>query len=115
MTSTRRPGSPISWRDCRIIRPSGSTSSYLGFGNATTPKRPPRSRANHAGWCAVNTHLRVPRRVDTVILQSCEDVGEPGLRVDVVELGGFDQRIDGGGAPAAFVGSRERPVVTAER
>ena len=40
-----------------------------------------------------------------VIGQAGEQVGEPSLRIDVVELGGGDQRIDGGGAPAAFIGS----------
>jgi hypothetical protein len=33
-----------------------------------------------------------------MILQTGEDVGEPSLRVDVVELGGLDQRVDGGGS-----------------
>jgi len=35
--------------------------------------------------------------------------------VDIVELGGVDQRVDRGGATAAFVGAREGPVVTADR
>jgi hypothetical protein len=38
-----------------------------------------------------------------------EYVGEPGLRVDVVELGGGDQRVDRRGALAAAVGTREQP------
>jgi hypothetical protein len=46
-----------------------------------------------------------------MIGQAGEHIGEPGLRVDVIELGGLDQRIDGGGAPAAFVGSGEGPVL----
>src|SRR5436190_23461452 len=50
-----------------------------------------------------------------MILQSCEDVGEPGPWIDVVELCGLDQRVDGRGAPAAFVGACEGPVVTADR
>jgi hypothetical protein len=50
-----------------------------------------------------------------MILQSCEDIGEPGLRVDVVELCGLDQRVDSSGAAAAFVGAGERPVVSADR
>ena len=33
-----------------------------------------------------------------------ENVGEPGLRIDVVELGGGDQGVDGRGAPAALIG-----------
>jgi hypothetical protein len=31
-------------------------------------------------------------------MQAREDVGEPSLRIDVVELGGLDQRVDCGGA-----------------
>jgi hypothetical protein len=38
-----------------------------------------------------------------MILQSRQDIGEPSLRVDVVELGGFDKRVDGGGATAAVI------------
>src|SRR5580704_8992780 len=40
-----------------------------------------------------------------VIGDAAQHVGEPGLRVDVIELGGADQRIDGGGALAAAVGA----------
>ena len=47
-----------------------------------------------------------------VIRQAGEHVGEPGLRVDIVELGGRDQRVDGSGAPAAFVGAGEGPVLS---
>ena len=50
-----------------------------------------------------------------VILRSGQDVGEPGLRVDIVEFGGLDQRIGGGGAAAAFVGAGEGPVVAPDR
>lgn len=49
-----------------------------------------------------------------VILQARQHVCEPGLRVDVVELRGLDQRVDGGGAPAAGVGAGEGPVVAAD-
>ena len=41
-----------------------------------------------------------------MIGQSRQDIDEPGLRVDVIELGGLDEGVDGGGAPAAFVRSR---------
>ena len=50
-----------------------------------------------------------------MILQSRQDIGEPSLRVDVVELGGFDERVDGGGATAAVIRSCEYPVVAADR
>ena len=38
-----------------------------------------------------------------MILKASEDVGKPCERINVVELGGLDQRIDGGGAMAALV------------
>ena len=50
-----------------------------------------------------------------MILQAREDIGEPSLRIDIVELGGLDQRVDRGGAAPAFVGAREGPVVAADR
>jgi hypothetical protein len=37
-----------------------------------------------------------------MICDAAEHVGEPRLRIDVVELGGVDQRIDRSGAPAAL-------------
>jgi hypothetical protein len=43
-----------------------------------------------------------------------EDIGEPSLRVDAVELGGLDQRVDGGGAPGAFVEAGKGPVVSSD-
>lgn len=49
-----------------------------------------------------------------VILQTCGQVGELGLRIDVVELCRLDQGIDGGGAPAAGVGTGEGPVVVTD-
>jgi hypothetical protein len=50
-----------------------------------------------------------------VIGKPGEHVGEPGARIDIVELGGLDQRVDGGGAPSAVIRSRERPVAAADR
>jgi hypothetical protein len=38
-----------------------------------------------------------------VIVDPAQDIGEPGLRVDVVELGRFDEREHGGGALATPV------------
>jgi len=35
--------------------------------------------------------------------QPCEHLGEPGARVDVIELAGGNQRIDRGGATPAFI------------
>jgi antitoxin component of MazEF toxin-antitoxin module len=38
--------------------------------------------------------------------QPRQHIGEPGLRIDAVELGGLDQGVDGGGAAGALVGAR---------
>jgi hypothetical protein len=50
-----------------------------------------------------------------MIRQAREYVSEPGLWIDVVELGGLDERVDGGRAMPAFVGAREGPVLAADR
>lgn len=43
-----------------------------------------------------------------------EDVGEPGLRVDVVEFSGADEAVDDGGPLGAAVRSGEEPGFAAE-
>ena len=43
-----------------------------------------------------------------------DDVGEPGLGVDIVHLRGFDERIQNCGAAAAGVGTGEEVVLAAE-
>src|SRR3954453_17477625 len=43
-----------------------------------------------------------------------EDVGEPGGRVEGVELGSLVQRVDRGGALTAIIGTVEQPVLAAE-
>ena len=49
-----------------------------------------------------------------MISDPAEDVGEPGLRIDAVELGGFDQGEYGGGTLTAAVGAGEEPRLAAE-
>jgi hypothetical protein len=44
-----------------------------------------------------------------------QDIGEPSLRIDVVELGGLDQREHDRGTLAAAVGAGEQPCLTAQR
>src|SRR5689334_1844083 len=46
-----------------------------------------------------------------MIRQSREDVSEPSLWVDVVELSGVDERVDGSGAMSALVRTCEGPVL----
>ena len=50
-----------------------------------------------------------------MIRNSGEHVGEPCLRIDVVELAGDDQRIHGRRTRAAAVGAGEQPVLASER
>jgi hypothetical protein len=45
-----------------------------------------------------------------MIRQAGEQVGEPGLRVDVIELASGDQGVNGSAATAALVGAAECPV-----
>jgi len=44
-----------------------------------------------------------------------QKITEPGFRIDAVELGGLDQRIDGGGALTALVRACKGPVAAAQR
>ncbi len=44
-----------------------------------------------------------------------KNIGEPCLRIDIVELCGLDERVDDGGAPAATIGAAEQPRLAAER
>ena len=46
--------------------------------------------------------------------QAGQHVGEPCLRIDVVELRGLDQRRHGGRSLGSAVGSREQPSFSAE-
>lgn len=47
--------------------------------------------------------------------QAVEDVGEPDLRIDAVELGGLNQRVEGRGAMAARIRAGEGLVAAAYR
>jgi hypothetical protein len=53
--------------------------------------------------------------LNAAIVDAGEYVGEPSLRIDVVELGGLDQRVHHGGALAAAVGAGEQPRLAAKR
>ena len=45
-----------------------------------------------------------------MIRQAAEYIGEPSLRIDVVELGAGDEGVDGRGASAALIGACEGPI-----
>ena len=44
-----------------------------------------------------------------------EDIGKPCLRIDIVELGGLDERVDDSSTLPAAVGAAEQPCLAAER
>lgn len=46
-----------------------------------------------------------------MIMDAVEDVGEPGLRIEPVHLGGFDERHGPGQRFATAIGAREEPVL----
>jgi len=45
--------------------------------------------------------------VDRVRSDTGQDVGQPGLRIDVVHFGRDDDAVHGGGALSAAIGARE--------
>jgi len=45
---------------------------------------------------------------------AAEHIGEPGLRIDIVELGGADERVHRRGAGAAAVRAGEQPTASSE-
>ena len=49
-----------------------------------------------------------------MIGQFRKHMGEPCLRIDVVELASFNQRIDASGSLRAFVRARESPIATSD-
>src|SRR3546814_8615760 len=44
-----------------------------------------------------------------------EDIGQPRLRIDIVEPGRLDQRVEHGRALSAAVGTAEQPCLAAKR
>jgi hypothetical protein len=49
-----------------------------------------------------------------VIRQACQHVGEPSLRINVIELACLDKGIDRGGSVAPGIGTREGPVFSSD-
>src|SRR5215472_17970355 len=49
-----------------------------------------------------------------VIADASKEIGEVSLRVEAVELGGFDERVHGGGATATRVGAGEKVILPAD-
>ena len=44
-----------------------------------------------------------------------KDIDEPGLRINIIELGRLDQRVNDGGAFATAIGTAEQPGFAAKR
>jgi hypothetical protein len=51
---------------------------------------------------------------DLVVGDAAQNVGEPGLRIDAIQLGAFDQGIGDGGRFAAALGADEEVVFPSE-
>jgi hypothetical protein len=48
-----------------------------------------RSRGERSGGCLAVPRQELMEVLDIVIVDAGENIGEPGLRIDIVELGGF--------------------------
>lgn len=68
----------------------------------------------NAGWLAPVPWQEFVETADRMVGDARQHVGEAGLRVGVVELGGSVQAVDDGGALAAAVRTGERPRLAAE-
>ena len=77
-----------------------------------------RPRAGHfrlrrldqrCGWRSANSMAAVRRALDGMLGDARENVGEPGLRIDVVHLGGDDQAVHHRGTLAAAIRAAEQP------
>jgi len=50
-----------------------------------------------------------------VVVDAGEDVGQPGVGIDAIQLTGLDQRVDRSCASPAAVGAGKDPVLAADR
>ena len=62
----------------------------------------------------------VPRQeivepVDIVIVDTCEHIGKPGLRINIIEFGRVNERQHHCGALTAAIGAGEQPGLPAKR
>ena len=49
--------------------------------------------------------------VDRMLCDARKDIGQPGLRIDIVKTGGLDQRVKHGGALSTAIGAAEQPCL----
>jgi hypothetical protein len=73
-----------------------------------------RSLSSDALWPPI-PRQKLLDALGRMLRQSSEHVGEPGLWIDIAELGGGDERVEGSCPPAAFVGAGEGPVAASDR
>jgi len=116
----------------RPRRPPLAPIADRGVAEAGTSRPPPHSfRSTHpvkaaeipdcgvAVWRRLSSRplqalaLPIPglNALSGVILQAGEDVSEPGMGINAVDPGGVDQGVDGGSAPATFIGASKGPVM----
>ena len=77
-------------------------------------------RSGSNGGLGLLVRLPIPGKqlgdlVGGMIWKRGQHVSEPGLRIDVVHLAGFDQGIDGGGTMAAGIRAGEGPILSSDR
>ena len=92
---------------------------HRGALTVTIRRRPRGWRSGGGGRRVCGRRLPVPGEevgefAGRVVGDAAEGVGEPGLRIDAVEPGGGDQRVDRRGPFAATVGTGEQPIFPAD-
>jgi hypothetical protein len=95
------------WRNVRT-RPTRAPAAWLAVCRGTTGGGWLRGEGGGGACCGFPAGLPGPGQelgdaVGRMVREPGEDIGEPGVGIDVVELEGLDQRIDGCGALAPFV------------
>jgi hypothetical protein len=96
---------------CRWTKMIVSLNGGYAYASGQHPRQARWSAAKRSGsngGLGLLVRLPIPGKqvgdfVGGVIWKPGQHVSEPGLRIDVVHLAGFDQGIDGGGSMAAGV------------
>jgi transposase len=110
---------PRQWKVIQHVREKLSCRTCEAITQPPAPSHPiARGRAGpkllaHVLFSKYGLHLPLARQSAVYVREGKR--ASTSLRIDIVELGGGDQRVDGGCAPAAFVGAREGPVAAPNR
>jgi hypothetical protein len=102
---------------------SSGFSSVLTYASGQHPRQMRWSAAKRSGGnggLGLLVRLPIPGKqvgdfVGGVIWKASQHGSEPGLRIDIVHLAGFDQGIDGGGTMAASFRTGEGPIPSSDR